>query len=220
MPTVFTAKLDGSAAVRYFPVSLAVFHLRHASVHATAAACATEGEPRFKEALLSIVFASLCLESFANEMAEQTLKPDELEDFFWLRRQFRSKVRVPSVASKIRLLFERRWSAKLSPQASPLNEVVELFDIRNLLVHYRLTESAARTYLPLGSIRTASDGTSVTKIDLTTPPTRVEPSLVERVNERRAADSYNAALRVLKAWNSYAGAPADALSSFSECVIS
>jgi hypothetical protein len=220
MPTVFTAKLDGSAAVRYFPISLAVFHLRHAFLHATAAQRATEGEPKFKEALLSIVFASLCLEAFANEMAEETLKPDELEDFFWLRRQFRSKVRAPSVVSKIRLLFERRWSAKLSLQASPLKELGELFDLRNLLVHYRLTESAAKTYLPRGSIRTESDGASVTQIDLTTQPTRVEPSLVEKVNERRAADSYNAALRVLKAWNGYAGAPADALSSFSECVIS
>lgn len=219
MPTVLTAKLDGSEAVRHVPISLAVFHLRHASLHAVAAARAPDGELRFKESLLTIVFASLCLEAFANEMAEDTFASDELESFFWLRGKFKTKNRSPAVAQKICLLFERRWSVKLSAHESPLKEVAELFIVRNLLVHYRLTESAAKAYLPTAGARTTSDGGFVMRIDLTASPMRVEPSLVETVNERRAAASYNAALRTLKLWNAHAGAPADALSNFSECVV-
>jgi hypothetical protein len=152
-------------------------------------------------------------------MAEDTFGPDELKNFFWLRGKFKSKNQAPAVARKISLLFERRWSVMLSAQESPLKEVAELFEVRNLLVHYRLTESAAKAYLPSAGARPTSDGGFVTKIDLTASPTRVEPSLVETVNERKAAASYNAALRILKLWNAHAGAPTDALGSFSECVV-
>jgi hypothetical protein len=46
------------------------------------------------------------------------------------------------------ILFEQKWSHKLLPQDQLVCDVESLFELRNALVHYKLGESAARTYLP------------------------------------------------------------------------
>jgi hypothetical protein len=216
MPIVFSAKLDGSEATRYYHVPLASFYLRQAALHASTAIQATEEEPKFKEALLAIIFSSLCLEAFANEMAETKLEGDELEDFFWLRGKYKNKGRGAGAAFKIKLLFDFHWSVDLSLQESPLREADELFSLRNELVHYKLTKAAGRAYMPQGETRITEGGGFVTTFDLMREPKRVEVPVVAKINERSAVDSYNAALRIIRRWNAEAGAPADELKSFSE----
>jgi hypothetical protein len=63
MPTVFSAKLDGSLAVRYHHVSLVTFYLRQTRSRALAAAAIPPGEEQFSEALLAIICAALCLDA-------------------------------------------------------------------------------------------------------------------------------------------------------------
>ena len=216
MPVVFTAKLDGSEAIRYFHVPLTVFYLEQASNHATGAANAPEGESKFKESLLAIVFASLCLEAFANEMAENKYDGKEQKDFFDLKGKYKRKNnQVTSVAWKIKLLFELHWAENLLIEHSPLKEVEELSRLRNALVHYKLGEGSGKAHMPPPETHVVG----VTVFDFMKQPTRIEPSLVERTNAREAAKSYNAALRTIKMWNEKAGAPPDALARFSECVV-
>ena len=196
-------------------MSLSIFYLEQALNHATGAANAPEGEPKFKESLLAIVFASLCLEAFANEMAENQFDGKELKDFLALKGKYKIKHQATSVAWKIKLLFDSCWTVNLLIMQSPLKEVEELYRLRNALVHYKLGETAGKAYMPPPETHVVG----VTVFDFMKQPTRIEPPLVARVNASEAAKSYNAALRTIKMWNERAGAPPDALASFSECVV-
>ena len=217
MPTVFSAKLDGSQAVRYHHVSLVTFYLRQARSRALASASVPPSEEQFSEALLAIICSALCLEAFANEMAENVLPDAELKDFLMLRKTFRKPDGVSSVSWKLRILFQKQWGHDLGSDDPTLRGVEELFNLRNALVHYKLGESAARSYLPPpAQIPNTETGQVMTVIDFMQRPTRVEAPLVNRVRPRAAAQAYNAALRVLCAWNQKAGAPSGALGSHSE----
>ncbi|SRR5713226_441959 len=216
MPIVFSARLDGSEATRYFHVPLAQFYLRQAAIHTSTVLHTTEEEPKFKEALLAILFSSLCLEAFANEMAENKLEGDDLEHFFWLKGKYKNKGTGTGVAFKFKLMFAIQWSVDLSLQESPLKEVDELFSLRNELVHYKLTKAAGRAHMPQGETHSTGRGGVITTFDLTKEPTRIELPVVAKINERTAVSSYNAALRIIKRWNAEAGAPPDALNGFNE----
>jgi hypothetical protein len=165
--------------------------------------------------LLAVIFASLSLETFANEMAEAKLEGDDLENFIWLKRKYAKEKEASAAAFKFKLLFNLFWSVSLSLQESPLKEVGELFSLRNELVHYKLSKAAGRAYLPQGKVNISEAG-GVTTFDLMRQPVRIEEPVVARINEHSAVNSYNAALRLIKRWNAEAGAPADALRSFSE----
>jgi len=217
MPIVLTAKLNGSETIQYFHEPLAAFYLRQASIHASTAAESVEVETKFKESLLAIIFSSMCLEAFANEMAENKLIGDELEDFIRLRNKYKIKGKTTGVALKIKRLFTLQWSVDLSLQHSPLREVNNLFRLRNDLVHYKITKTAGKAYMPSSESRTIGGKHIITKIDLTKEPTRTELPIIAKINEREAANSYNAALRIVKKWNTEAGAPPDALAGFNEC---
>src|SRR5271170_5142888 len=108
MPIVFSARLDGSEAVRQFHISLVAFHLREARRHALASASMPKGEEQhFAEALLAVLLSALCLEAFSNEMAEGVISAQELPDFLKIRRRFRKpKAYRSSVTWKIACLFE------------------------------------------------------------------------------------------------------------------
>lgn len=216
MPTVFSGKLDGSEAVWHFHVSLVAYHLRQARAHALEAAKASKGEPQFTESLLAVIFAALCLEAFANETGEDLIAEAEIEDFYRARQKYR-KPNLSSVSCKLITVFERNWSLNLLPTELPLKEVEELVMLRNELVHYRIGEAATKAYLPSPQkLSPTNDGGFRIAFDFMQPPTRIEPSLVERVNAHAAAKSHNSALRVLKLWNEKAGEPPEALAKHSE----
>lgn len=135
-----------------------------------------------------------------NEIAEGKLKGDELEDFFGLKGKFKSKDRGASVARKIKILFALH-SVELSLQESPLREANELFLLRNELVHYKLTKTAGKAYMPNGELCTTVQGGFVITFDLTKKRDRVELPLVAKINQHSATDSYIAALRIMERWN-------------------
>jgi hypothetical protein len=214
MPTVFSAKLDGSLAVRYEHVSLVAFYLRLARTRALAARALPFGEEQFSEALLAIICAALCLEAFVNEMGEEILPAADLRDFLMCRKAFHKPDGISAVSWKITTLFERKWSFVLDSADALVSEVEALFELRNALVHYKFGESAAKSYLPPPA-RVASEETGqvMTVFDFMQEPTRVEAPLVSRVHPGSAARSYNAALAVLNRWNEKAQAPPEALAA-------
>jgi hypothetical protein len=215
MRVVLRANLDGSEAVRYFPVPLAIYYLRQSAVHAAAAIATTDEEPKFKESLLAVLFAALFAEAFANEMAENRLESDNLENFLWLRGKYKNKEGVSGVTWKVKLLFSLYWSVDLSPDQSPLKEIDEVFRLRNQLVHYTPTKAAGKAHMPSGEMNSV-DGGVVTRFDLTKEATRFEPPVVARIDANQAVNSYNAMLRVANRWNAEADAPPDALATFHE----
>jgi hypothetical protein len=217
MPTIFSAKLDGTESVRYEHVSLVVFYLRQSRARATAAASMPRSEEQFAEALLAIILAALCLEAFANELGENILDSGELEDFLRCRRKYQKPDGRGSVAWKLSVVFEKKWGHILSGDSELLNEIESLFGMRNALVHYKLGESAAKAYLPPAQIISNPEtGEVMTVFDFVQRPTRIEEPLISRVNAGAAARAYNTALRALKLWNEKAGAPGDALSPHEE----
>ena len=114
-------------------------------------------------------------------------------------------------------LFQKQWDEPLDA-ADPLVLAVEaLFELRNALVHYKLGESAAKSYLPPPAhIANPETGQFMTVIDFMQQPERVEEPLVSRVRPQAAARAYNVALQVIKKWNERAAAPAGALAAHAE----
>jgi hypothetical protein len=175
------------------------------------------GEELFSEALLAVILAALCLEAFVNEMGEEILPSADLKDFLMSRRKYQKPDGIGAVSWKIITIFDKKWSYTLSPGDQLLQDVESLFDLRNALVHYKLGESAARSYLlPPTRIANEETGEVMTTFDFMQRATRVEQPLVSRVNTGAAVQAYNAALRVLKLWNEKADAPRDALSAHEE----
>jgi hypothetical protein len=214
MPIVFSAKLDGSEAVRFDHVSLVTFYLRQARTRAVAASALPIGEEQFGEALLAVILAALCLESFANEWGENILGSSDLADFMKCRRAYQKPDGIGSVAWRLSIVFDKKWGFVLPRDTGLLAEVDALFDIRNALVHYKLGESAAKSYLPPpAQISNPETGGFMTVIDFELAPTRIDAPLIRRVNALTAARAYNTALHAVKFWNEKAGAPADALSA-------
>jgi len=214
MPTVFSAKLDGSEAVRFTHISLVVFYLRQSRARAIAAASISSGEEQFAEALLAVILAALCLEAFANECGEDIFDGGELSDFLRCRRGHQKPDGIGSVAWKLNTVFEKKWKHSLLGSSDVLQDVEALFELRNALVHYKLGESAAKTYLPPPEqFANPETGDFLTVIDFELQPTRFEEPLVRRVNPASAAHAYNTALVVLKLWNEKAGAPPEALAA-------
>lgn len=214
MPTIFSAKLDGSEAVRYAHVSLVAFYLRQCREKAVAAAALSPCEEQFAQSLLTVILAALCLEALANEAGENSLPSEELKDFLMSRRKHRMPDGLGSVAWKLMTVFERKWSHALARDCSLILEIEALFDVRNELVHYKLGDSAAKTYLPPPArIADEETGTVMTVIDFIQKPIRIEPPLVARVNAKVAARAYDTALSVIRLWNEKAGAPPGTLSA-------
>lgn len=217
MPIIFSAKLDGSEAVRYTHVSLVTFYLRQARAHAISARSISGEEEQFSESLLAVILAALCLEAFANETGENVLPNCDVNDFLVSRRRYRKPKGLGSVSWKVITVFEKKWAHVLSHDCPHLQDVESLFEMRNALVHYAFGESAAKSYLPPPT-STANEATGefMTTFNLMQQPTRIEAPLVAHVNAGAAARAYNTALQVLKLWNQKANAPAGALSGHEE----
>jgi hypothetical protein len=220
MPVIFSAKLDGSEAVRYTHVSLVAFYLRQARLHAVSAASMPRDEQQFAAAVHAVIMSALCLEAFANEIGETVFSEQELDDFLRSRRRHKKRDGIAGLVTwKIISLFEEKWGHLLLPDTELVQTIESLFELRNSLVHYKLSESSAKAYLPPPArIATDEVGGSMTVFDFMQPASRVEEPLVARVTSKTAIESYNTALRTLKLWNQLASAPDGALSAHQELI--
>lgn len=190
------------------------FFLRQARTRAVAAAALKPAEDQVAESLLAIILSALCLEAFANETGENVLAASELKDFLMCRRKFKKRGGLGTVSWKLVNVFERKWSFAWLPEDPLLKDVESLFELRNALVHYKLGESAAKTFLPPPTRLTNQEtGEVMISFDFMQAPTHVEAPLVSRLNAATAARSYNTAARVLRLWNEKAHAPAGKLSA-------
>lgn len=204
MPVVFKARMDGSDSVRHHHIPLTGIYLGIAQHYSKQAAADKDPRQALRGSLISITFAAMALECFANELAEDIVADRELEDFLRGRKRFKGK---GSVVSKLKLLLEVRKYPSIPPAL--LSALDEMFTLRNSLVHYKLTESAGRSFLPPAKPTVRPDGTiAMWSVSFIQQPTRVEPPLIGTITPTAAACCYNAAYDFISLWMRLEGSSA------------
>lgn len=205
MPTIYEAKLDGSNAIRYFHFSLVGFYLNQAYDHAIQAKEDHGDGVLLASSIVGIMFSSMALEAFVNEMSEDIIPKEELNDFLHLRKAYKHGKKESSLVAKTRILFEKRFSHPLSIEH--LNGIENLASLRNNLVHYKLSELAGKYIMPPVKTTQLGDGRYMTTLDFMAQPERVDPPFLLRISGYAAADCFNTALSVINSWGALLGEP-------------
>ncbi|PTY38431.1 hypothetical protein BGP77_12020 [Saccharospirillum sp. MSK14-1] len=151
------------------------------------------------DSIVAIVFASMCIEAFVNEMAEDLFKNTDLEDFSFLRNRFKKSGKSSSLTKKVALIFQEAFDIKV--KQSLLSSVEDLVRLRNKLIHYKLTDTATRFILPPLSQTEGEDGQRMSTVDFSKTPKKIIPPFVQTVTGEAADRSARAAKSVLSFWN-------------------
>ncbi|AKH69385.1 hypothetical protein IMCC21906_01709 [Spongiibacter sp. IMCC21906] len=199
MPIVYEASSDKDC-VRYKHFSLVVFYLSNARRHAKLALENHDDSILQSDSISAIVFSAMCIEAFVNESAENVLNKEQLNDFSFMKNEFKRRGKGSSLSKKVKLIFDIAFNV------SPANELTEsiddLVDLRNNLVHYKLTDTAMKyIYPPLEHTETGDDQ-KFTCIDFMQEPKRIIVPFVEKVTGQAAMKCYETADSVLELWNS------------------
>jgi hypothetical protein len=186
----------GGPTVIFRNVDLTPFYL-FAARRAAAAALAfprTQDsiDDRLEHGILTILWATLALESGANSNAEIKIPRDSLDDFIWSRGVYRKPRNRPQIIWKWQKLFSDGLKVSVPATDSIWTAAEELIRTRNSLAHYRLEENAARFHFdPKPPILFSPD----------MQPTKVEPSLVESLLESdKPKWHFNAARAIFHRW--------------------
>lgn len=203
MPTIYETKLDGSRGVRYFHISLVRLYLDQAHKNAIEASVAENENPLFS-CITAIVFSAMALEAFINEVSEDVIDKDELNRFIHLKKPYQIKGKEGSVCAKYRILFEKSFNHELEEEIK--NSIRALIELRNNLVHYKLTELAGKFIMPPVKHTPTGDGGMMSTIDFMVEPERVEPPFLSKVNSVAAVEGFNTAYSVINKWGTMLGA--------------
>lgn len=195
MPIVFEAKMDGSESVRYFHIHMSGLYLGISRRNAEAASLDNDADDALRKTVIAITFAAMALEAFANETAEDVIPQADLGAFAQLRGRFATKGKGSRVLAHLLLLAQEKQFPE--PEESLRSAIATIFELRNSLVHYKLSEMAGKVFLP--PPRRSPDG-SMLSISFIEKPTRIEPPFLQRVTPRAARDAYNAAYDYLRYW--------------------
>lgn len=216
MPIVYSARLDGSEAVRYEYFPLAGLYLRISQEHADSAlAGSTDPNQTLRHIVIAIAFSAMAVEAFANELAADLIDKSDLENFDWVRSPFdkRTAPGKSTVTKKLSILLAKKSHPPLT--ASMLDSMDALVDARNELVHYKLVNAATRAQLsPAQVALDARNGSISWTFDLRDEPVNVHPGLVPRLEAQDAADAYNSAYDFFLHWHTLECCP-DAMELFS-----
>lgn len=203
MPIVYEGKLDGSSGVRYFQYSLVGFYLDQAFEHASKAKDHCRPGILQASSIIGIMFSVMALEAFINEISEDLIPAEELDDFIFLKRKYRKQSGESSVSAKLRVLFKLKYNQDI--EGVLLENVEASVQLRNNLVHYKLTELAGKFIMPpIESIK-AQDGRIMSCIDFTSEPERIDPPFISKVNGDAAANCFNSTLLIINYWGELKG---------------
>ncbi len=203
MPTIFSARLDGSDAVRYFHVPIVGFYLESAREYARACLELDEGDIRLRKVICAVTFSAMAVEALINEVSEDLIPSNEKVAFDRGQRPYKKVPGQPLVQFKYVTLVETHKNSFVPPDL--LSGIGTLIEMRNRLVHYKPTDTAGKYIMkPLTKIPTA-DGGMMTTIDFMEKPLRVEPPFVQRLSPEAAVDSYNTAVKAIRYWQLLSG---------------
>ena len=140
----------GKPTVLFQPVSLTGFYLGRARKSAESAleiSDATEQiDQRVELAILTILWATLALESGSNEQAENILPVAHLKNFDQCTKQYKKQDKLSKT------IWKWHWLFKLGPKVEmPLTDpffvaAEELIQLRHLLTHYKPQNTARKSY--------------------------------------------------------------------------
>jgi len=197
VPVIFSAKLDGSEAVRYFHIELTGTYLGISRRSAERARADKERDPgnALRHTCIAITFAAMALEAFVNERAEDIIPEAERHDFEKLQNRFSVKERRSKVVSRLLLLAREKQIPQ--PSDAIVGSLVALFELRNTLVHYKLAETAGKIFLD--PPKRSADG-SMVSISFIGKPRRIEPPFLAKVTSEAAVRCYNTAFDFLHFW--------------------
>ena len=198
MVTVFEGSVDDDC-VRYEHHSLVIFYLSQAERYADIAVKNHAVGRLQSDSIVAIVFAAMCIEEFINETAEGIFKKEDIDDFYFLRGEFKKRGKASSLSKKLVLIFQEAFQFDM-PQ-SILDSVEELVSLRNNLVHYKLTDTATRIIYPPLAQTITSDGGMMTTVDFMQEPKRVIPPFVQTVTGDAAERSLKTAISVIELWD-------------------
>jgi hypothetical protein len=198
MVTIFEGSIDNDC-VRYEHHSLVLFYLRNAKRHADNAIENHREGVLQSDSVSAILFSAMSVEAFLNETAESLIKQEYLEDFTFLRNQYKTRGKSSSVVKKISIIFKSAFGVDVPNNLA--SSVEELVILRNNLVHYKLSDAATKIiYPPLQNTKT-EDGQSFMCVDFMQEPKTVMPPFVQKITGATAIRSYEIADSVLAFWN-------------------
>lgn len=154
----------------------------------------------YPSTIMGIVFSAMAVEAFCNELAEIFVEERDLKDFIFNRGRYRPEKGDSGTVFKLRYLFNEKDNIFPNELAAKTND---LFDIRNNLVHYKFSDTAAEyeALSPKGG--NVPDGVIV--IDFEAPLEKIKPAFVERLTGRTATECFNTAFEVLESWGRLEG---------------
>jgi hypothetical protein len=199
MVTIYEGSIDQDC-VRYEHHSLVLFYVDQSQRYAEMSQenC-TEGVLQ-SDSIVAIVYAAMSIEAFLNETAESVIEKGQLDDFTFLRNEFKKRGKSSAIVKKTTILFQEAFEVSV-PQTL-LESIEELVQLRNNLIHYKISDTATKKIYPPLEQKKTTDGQTVTCIDFTQKPKTIIPAFVQRVTNCAAMTSYKTADSLLQFWNS------------------
>lgn len=198
MRTIYEAKMDGSDPIFYQPISLVSYYLECAQEYKNQ--LENDEKPELSQTIVLIMFSTMTIESFINELAEFHIEPEYRESFDRCQKPYAKPKgeKQSSVTFKLKLLVEKKYQR---PLPNDLCEEVEyLIDLRNTLVHYKTSETAGQ-YRMAPPIKTiTSSGEQMITLDFTKPITSYTPPFLQKVSVESGLKAYSIAYDCLRVW--------------------
>lgn len=197
MSTVYEINKSGEH-VRYVHHSLVVFYLEQANNNAMQAREEQIDGVVLSSSIVCILFSAIALEAALNEIAEKVLDESELDDFEFCRGDFRKEKKRSALRCKLNHLLQRKFDTHFPETIGA--EIDNLSELRNSLVHYKLSKYATKLKVNVPKTRA---GLSV--VDFNAPTEIIEEPLVKKITAEAAVASYNAVLKALHCWGEQEG---------------
>lgn len=207
MATIFSAKLDGSEAVRYFHVPIVGFYLGTARDYARSSLELDNGDVRLRKVICAVTFSSMALEALINEAADDVIPSNEKVAFDKGQKPHKKAANQSLVKFKYVTLIEMYKGSLVPPEV--LSGIDELIDIRNTLVHYKPMDTAGKHILNPPTSTPTADGKIMTSISFIEKPRRIEAPFIQRLSPEVAVNSYNTAVRAIRCWQTLCGSEWD-----------
>ena len=158
---------------------------------------------RLRNTISTITFSAMTLEAFINEVSENEIKSELQGEFDRTQKTYKK----PQGQSSIRFKFCRLLLDKHKFVATiELTEKLEfLANLRNTLVHYKISETAGKYIMEPVTKTVLREGEAMFSIDFTKKPKKVEPPFLEKISPEAGLKSYLIVLDALKLWFEFEG---------------
>lgn len=196
----------GKLTVHYQRVSLTGFYLNCARKSAAAALEVGDDreqiEKRLELSIMTILWATLALESGANENAENLISDADLTAFDNCRKHYKKPNKLSKTVWKWYWLFKVGPKVEMPPSDPLFVAAEELIQLRHNLTHYKPQDTARKVYYePPPPVHKEDGFTYITVFSPDMKPSKIEPSLVETAVLRQpAAKHYMAAREIFVQW--------------------